>query len=61
MHDGHHVNPRADRQYTVDTVRLLVPAMRAKGFEFAPMCEPAAIAASDEREADGSRESGEHP
>jgi peptidoglycan-N-acetylglucosamine deacetylase len=40
MHDGHHVNPRADRRYTVETVAQLAPALRAKGFDFAPMCVP---------------------
>jgi peptidoglycan/xylan/chitin deacetylase (PgdA/CDA1 family) len=42
MHDGHHVNPRADRRYTVETIRQLVPALRAKGFEFGAMCDPRA-------------------
>jgi peptidoglycan/xylan/chitin deacetylase (PgdA/CDA1 family) len=40
MHDGHHVNPAADRQYTVDAVRQLVPALRARGFDFGVICEP---------------------
>jgi peptidoglycan-N-acetylglucosamine deacetylase len=39
MHDGHHVNPRADRRHTVDAVRELVPALRARGFEFGVLCE----------------------
>ena len=39
LHDGHHENPRADRQYTIDTVRELIPALRAKGFEFGSICE----------------------
>lgn len=39
MHDGHHVNPRADRRYTVDTVARLVPELRAKGFTFGTICE----------------------
>ena len=38
MHDGHHVNPRADRQYTVAATRDLVPALRARGFEFGTLC-----------------------
>ena len=42
MHDGHHVNPKADRQYTVDTIDRLVPALRAKNFEFGTICDPAA-------------------
>lgn len=42
MHDGHHENPRANRQYTVDTIRELVPALRANGFEFGAMCDSGA-------------------
>ena len=38
MHDGHHANPRADRQYTVAATRDLVPALRARGFEFGTLC-----------------------
>lgn len=40
FHDGHHVNPRADRAYTVEAVSRLVPALRARGFRFAALCEP---------------------
>lgn len=32
MHDGHHLDPRADRQYAVDATALLIPALRARGF-----------------------------
>jgi len=39
MHDGHHKNPRADRRYTVDATRDLVPALRARGFELGTLCE----------------------
>ena len=39
LHDGHHENPRADRQYTIETVRELIPALRAKGFEFGSICD----------------------
>jgi chitooligosaccharide deacetylase len=39
LHDGHHVNPRADRGYTVETVARLVPALKAKGFEFGSVCD----------------------
>ncbi len=28
IHDGHHEDPRADRQYAVDTVDALIPALR---------------------------------
>lgn len=39
MHDGDHVNPRADRRYTVETVAQLVPALRTRGFEFGTVCD----------------------
>jgi peptidoglycan/xylan/chitin deacetylase (PgdA/CDA1 family) len=43
MHDGHHVDPEADRQYTVATVDRLIPRLRAKGLEFGTICEPAGV------------------
>ncbi len=39
MHDGHHVDPGADRDYAVEATALLVPALRAKGFTLASICE----------------------
>jgi peptidoglycan/xylan/chitin deacetylase (PgdA/CDA1 family) len=38
IHDGHHEDPRADRQYAVETVDQLIPALKAKGFEFGTIC-----------------------
>jgi peptidoglycan/xylan/chitin deacetylase (PgdA/CDA1 family) len=38
MHDGHHKDPRADRQRTVDATRALVPRLRARGFTFGSLC-----------------------
>jgi len=38
MHDGHHVDPRADRRHTVAAVRSLVPALAARGFTFGTLC-----------------------
>lgn len=38
MHDGHHEDPRADRQYAIDATALLVPALRARGFTFGAIC-----------------------
>jgi len=38
IHDGDHVDPRADRQYAVDVTRQLIPALRQKGFEFGRIC-----------------------
>ena len=40
MHDGHHVNPRADRQYAVEATRLLVPVLQTKGWNFGRLCDP---------------------
>jgi peptidoglycan/xylan/chitin deacetylase (PgdA/CDA1 family) len=40
MHDGHHVDPAADRRYTVEATRRLVPALRARGFTFGRLCDP---------------------
>jgi peptidoglycan/xylan/chitin deacetylase (PgdA/CDA1 family) len=39
LHDGHHENPAADRHYTVDTVALLIPKLRARGFAFGTICD----------------------
>ena len=38
MHDGDHVNPRADRARTVAATAQLVPALRARGFAFGTLC-----------------------
>ena len=38
LHDGHHENPRADRQYAIDAVSLLIPKLRAEGFVFGTIC-----------------------
>lgn len=38
MHDGHHKNPAADRRHTIETVALLIPRLRARGFEFGTIC-----------------------
>ena len=40
MHDGHHEDPRADRSRTVAATAELVPALRARGFQFGTLCEP---------------------
>ena len=39
IHDGHHSNPRSDRRHTPETIRLMVPALKAKGFSFGRLCE----------------------
>jgi chitooligosaccharide deacetylase len=38
IHDGHHVDPRADRAYAVETVDRLIPELRARGFQFGTIC-----------------------
>jgi peptidoglycan/xylan/chitin deacetylase (PgdA/CDA1 family) len=38
IHDGHHVDPRANRQYAIDVTRALIPDLREKGFEFGTIC-----------------------
>ena len=40
IHDGHHVNPRADRRHAPETIRKLAPVLRARGFEFGTLCVP---------------------
>jgi peptidoglycan/xylan/chitin deacetylase (PgdA/CDA1 family) len=39
MHDGHHVNPEADRRYAIEATRLLVPALKARGYQFDALCD----------------------
>jgi chitooligosaccharide deacetylase len=41
MHDGHHENPRADRRRTVDATAELIARLKARGFAFGRLCEPA--------------------
>jgi peptidoglycan/xylan/chitin deacetylase (PgdA/CDA1 family) len=48
MHDGHHENPRADRQYAVEATAKLVPALQAKGFTFGTICEGLSLDAAPE-------------
>jgi peptidoglycan/xylan/chitin deacetylase (PgdA/CDA1 family) len=38
MHDGHHVNPAADRRYAVEATRRLVPELEARGYGFGVLC-----------------------
>ncbi|HEY8548714.1 MAG TPA: polysaccharide deacetylase family protein [Vicinamibacterales bacterium] len=42
IHDGHHKDRGADRQYAVETVRRLVPELRARGFRFGNVCDEVA-------------------
>lgn len=38
IHDGHHRNPDVDRSHAAASVRLLVPALKGKGFSFGRLC-----------------------
>lgn len=38
IHDGHHVNPRADRRYAIEVTDALIPQLRSHGFEFGTIC-----------------------
>jgi peptidoglycan/xylan/chitin deacetylase (PgdA/CDA1 family) len=38
IHDGHHEDPRADRQYAIDVTNALIPELRQKGFGFGTIC-----------------------
>lgn len=38
IHDGHHVDPRPNRQYAVDTVDRVIPELKARGFRFGTIC-----------------------
>jgi peptidoglycan-N-acetylglucosamine deacetylase len=40
IHDGHHKNPRVDRRHAAETVRRLVPRLKADGFSFGTLCAP---------------------
>jgi peptidoglycan/xylan/chitin deacetylase (PgdA/CDA1 family) len=38
IHDGHHQESQADRQYAIETIDRLIPALRAKGYQFGTIC-----------------------
>jgi peptidoglycan/xylan/chitin deacetylase (PgdA/CDA1 family) len=38
IHDGHHVDPRADRRYAINVTEALVRELRSKGFSFGTIC-----------------------
>ena len=38
MHDGHHTDPRADRQRTVEATTQLIPLLKSRGFTFGRLC-----------------------
>jgi len=40
MHDGDESAPFADQQQTIDASRLLIPALRQRGFAFGTICSP---------------------
>ena len=38
IHDGHHKDPRADRQYAIDAIDRLIPELKKEGFQFGTIC-----------------------
>jgi peptidoglycan/xylan/chitin deacetylase (PgdA/CDA1 family) len=38
LHDGHHLDPMADRRYTLEAAGQIIDTLRARGYEFAPIC-----------------------
>jgi peptidoglycan/xylan/chitin deacetylase (PgdA/CDA1 family) len=38
IHDGHHEDPRANREYAVAVTDALIPELKNKGFEFGTIC-----------------------
>jgi peptidoglycan/xylan/chitin deacetylase (PgdA/CDA1 family) len=38
IHDGDDGNPRADRQYAIETVDRVIPELKARGFQFGTIC-----------------------
>jgi peptidoglycan-N-acetylglucosamine deacetylase len=55
IHDGHHRRPSADRQYAVDVVDRLVPALQLRGLQFGTICPTGSA-----RPAFGETSAGEH-
>ena len=39
IHDGHHKDPSADRHHAAETVKVLVPRLRARGYAFGTLCD----------------------
>jgi peptidoglycan-N-acetylglucosamine deacetylase len=52
MHDGHHVNPAADRTYAVEATRQLIPALTERGFGFGRLCQPSSSTQLNDRHGD---------
>jgi peptidoglycan/xylan/chitin deacetylase (PgdA/CDA1 family) len=39
MHDGHHSDPMANRQRTIEVTRDLIPILKSRGFRFGTLCQ----------------------
>ena len=39
IHDGHHINPRAERRHSVEVVTQLIPRLQDRGFSFGVLCD----------------------
>jgi chitooligosaccharide deacetylase len=40
LHDGHHIDPRADRRYALEAASRIIRELRADGYSFGRLCEP---------------------
>ena len=38
IHDGHHRNPRADRQYAIEATKRIVDELSKRGYQFGTIC-----------------------
>jgi peptidoglycan/xylan/chitin deacetylase (PgdA/CDA1 family) len=39
IHDGHHKNPRANREYAIEAAGLIIDQLRAEGYRFGTLCD----------------------
>jgi peptidoglycan-N-acetylglucosamine deacetylase len=39
IHDGHHKDPQADRQYAIEAAGLIIDRLRAEGYRFGTLCD----------------------
>jgi peptidoglycan/xylan/chitin deacetylase (PgdA/CDA1 family) len=39
IHDGHHQNPRANRQYAIEAAGRIIDELKARGYTFGTLCE----------------------
>jgi peptidoglycan/xylan/chitin deacetylase (PgdA/CDA1 family) len=56
IHDGHHIDPRANRRHSIEVVRRLIPPLRDRGFGFGVLCD---MTRTDDRRASTEARPGE--